>query len=264
MTDSFAPPLRRLALPMMMAATIGLSACDTNETADAEVTPPATAVAAAPAGAVGLTNCPTPAEGKVHFKVADATLAIPGGLVQDAIPAGMKPPVTKEKVVAEVTSRTAQGQGCPGTPLPTGLLILKDAPANPLLDGSIGLLALPPGGITRQFASETTRLRDKPTKACQPIAETDLLGCAGTERRGGTTTEVLYVISTDRKQVMASGGPLAARCIREGETIVGCNLVDEMDGGIAIDAGLKSGRYTSATLRQALDAAKARVNALRI
>ena len=270
MTERFVSKLHGLAVKSASAAAlIGLAACADmglggDKTAEAGNGAAVATTRDDAGGGLGLANCSTPSEGRIHFKVADTVLAVPGNIVTDAIPAGMQPPLTKEKVVAEVKTLVEQGVGCPGTPMDAGLLLIKDTPPHPLLEGNMGLLALPPGGITARFAAETKKLQDNPPKGCQPIPESDLIACAGKEKRGDTEIEVLYVITTDKTETMVSGGPLAARCTRKGEAIEGCNLVDQLPGGLAVDASLKSGRYTTKGLREALDAAIGQVNAMRV
>ncbi len=269
MTESFSLRVRQIATRTgALAAVLVLAACASgadDTPADAPKSADTAAAATTPTtgASAGLANCSTPSAGKVHFTVAKAGLAVPGAIVLDAIPAGMQPPITKERVVAQLKAQTSQGQGCPGTPLAAGLILLKDDLKHPLLDGNMGLLALPPGGITERFAAETRRLQKDPPKTCSPVG-VDLIGCVGVEKRGGTETNVLYVITTDPNQNMASGGPLAARCVLKGEQVEGCNLVDQLAGGVAIDASLKSGTYSTAGLRGALDAAVARVDAMRL
>ena len=112
MTESFTRTLtRHSARAGALGLILALAACaDKGAKEETAKTPPADPPAAAAtdgtATAVGLANCPTPSEGRVHFKVNEAVLAIPGGIVLDAIPAGMTPPITKEGVMAEVSSRT--------------------------------------------------------------------------------------------------------------------------------------------------------------
>ena len=263
MTESFPRRSRLAARFGVLCAVLALAACGGDSTPDAPSTNAATPSTDGTAP-TGLANCASPSDGKIHFKVANAVLAVPGGIVLDAIPAGMQPPITKERVVAEVKARTDAGQGCPGSPMDTGLLLTREQPAHPLLDGNAALLALPPGGITERFAAETKRLQANPPETCSPIGK-DLIGCQGVEKRGETSTNVLYVITTDRAQTMSSGGPLAARCVLNAEKKVeGCNLVDQLAGGVAIDASLKSGTYTTSGLRAALDAATSRVDAMRV
>lgn len=269
MTEQLVRTIRRLAvLAVGATALIGVAACEGDglgggDTA-ADETPPVPTTPDTAGLGLGLANCSTPSEGGIHFKLNEAVLAVPGNIVTDAIPASMKPPLTKEKVVAEVKSQFDSGVGCPGKPMETGLLLIKDTPQHPLLEGNMGLLALPPGGITARFAAETKKLQESPPKGCQPIPESDLIACAGKEKRGETEIEVLYVITTNKAEKMASGGPLAARCTRNGQTIEGCNMVDQLQGGLAVDVSLKSGRYTTEGLRGALDAAIARINGLRV
>jgi len=259
---SFSPSLVRAAALAALVAVAGCSA-DKPEAAAPAGEKPEAAAAAAEANAIGLRACPDASDGRIHFKVADVVLAVPSPIISDAVPAGLTPPITREQVAAALTARVGNGEGCPGKPLAVGLLLLKGKIKDPLLDGSIGLLALPPGGITKRFASETQRLQAKPGPNCQKLSD-DLIGCIGTERRGDTTTEVMYVITTDRTQKMASGGPLAARCVLRDRAIAGCNMVDDLPGGMAIDASLKSGTYTTASLRAALDAAIAAVSSMRL
>ena len=267
MTESFTRCVRNAARAGALSAIVALAACATDEASEKTASAPETPAAAAPVtdgtAPRGLTNCSTPTEGKVHFKVANAVLAPPANIVLDAIPAGMQPPITKERVIAEVKALTDAGKGCPGNPLDSGLLLIKDNLNHPLLDGNMGLLALPPGGITERFANETKRLQADPPATCSPIGA-DLIGCAGVEKRGDTSTNVLYVITTVKGETMSSGGPLAARCVLKGDKVEGCNLVDQLAGGVAMDASLTSGTYSTAGLRGALDAATSRVNAMRV
>ena len=265
MTERFAQRARRLAAQAGAAAVlVALAACsggpDTPETPDPATTASTEGAAATTdksGTGAGLPNCATPSEGRIFFKVADLALAVPGNVVQDVIPANIKPPVTKEKVVAEVKTQTEQGVGCPEKPMDAGLLLVKGDPGHPLLDGSMGMLALPPGGITAGFVAETKRLQDKPTKACQQMSGSDLLACRGREKQGERVTEVLYLITMDKKQNMATGGQLAARCTFKGEAIAGCNLVEKVTGNVVVDVSLKSGLYTTESLRGALDKAMA-------
>ena len=253
-----------------IAALVALGACAEGDKPETAETPPATTPPAAAETAestgemIGLANCPTPSQGKVHFKVADATLAVPGTIVLDAIPAGMQPPITKDRVIAELKAQTAQGKGCPGTPLDAGLLMVQDDLGNPLLDGNVGLLAPPPGGIIERFAAVTRRLQqERPASSCSPIGE-DLISCIGTEKQGDLSTSVMYVITTDKNQNMATGGPLAARCTLDGDKVAGCSLIDSIGGGVVMDASLRSGTYSTEVLRGALDAATARITAMRL
>jgi len=272
MTLRFAPSILRAGT---LAALFAVAACASDKPEPAAATPApaaapaqaATDPAATPvANAIGLKACPKASDGRIHFKIADATLAVPSPIISDAVPAGLKPPITEEQVAAELTAQTGKGYGCPGKPLDTGFLFLKGKLDHPLLDGSIRLLSLPPGGITTRFATLTRRLQENPGKNCQPLEGVDdLIGCRGTERRGGgQDTQVLYVITTNKAEKMASGGPLAARCVLGDKAIKGCNLVDLLPGGMVIDVGLNSGQYTTAGLRAALNAATAAVDSMRL
>ena len=269
MTERFAQKARRLATRTgAVAAMVALAACSDGPEAPDPAKTASTEGAAATTdktgGGAGLPNCSTPSEGRIFFKVADLGLAVAGNVVQDVIPANIKPPVTKEKVVAEVKTQTEQGIGCPEKPMDAGLLLVKDDLGHPLLDGSMGLLALPPGGITAGFVAETKRLQGAPTKACQQMSGSDLLACRGREKQGERVTEVLYLITMDTKQNMATGGPLAARCTFKGEAIAGCNLVETITDGVVVDVSLKSGLYTTESLRGALDKATAWITSKRV
>lgn len=270
MTERFAQRARRLATQTgAVAALLALAACaGSSEAPDPAAADGSTEGAAATtdktgAGA-GLPNCATPSEGRIFLTVADLTLAVPGNVVQDVIPNNIEPPVTKEKVVAEVKSQTEQGIGCPEKPMNAGLLLVKDELGHPLLDGRMGMLALPPGGITAGFVAETKRLQDKPTKACQQMSGSDLLACRGREKQGERVTEVLYLITMDKTQNMATGGPLAARCTFKDEAIAGCNLVETITNNVVVDISLKSGLYTTESLRGALDKTNAWITSKRV
>lgn len=265
MTDLTRHTVRAASLTLIAA----LAACGggdgESESASSEAsTPQQQTAAAAPSsdGRVNLSQCDQDTKGRVFFQVGSTTMSVPGGAVRDAIPANLNPPLDKDAVKRELQSQAAAGGGCPGKPIAASLLILQDDLGHPLLDGRIGLLGTPPQGLTAQFAEVTANLQQKPTKNCRQMGA-DLLGCLGTETRGNVQTQVMYVITTDRSARMASGGPLAARCVLQENQVQGCNLVDQLPGNVAYDATLKAGNYTTAGLSAARDAAAAKVNGYR-
>ncbi|MEM9140024.1 MAG: hypothetical protein AAGB15_09345, partial [Pseudomonadota bacterium] len=194
---------------------------------------------------ISVAQCAQPSNGTVFFKVGDAVFGMPGQSVRDAIPASLQPPIRKEDVKNELQRQAAAGGGCPEKPIDARLLMVQTNLDHPLLDGTVGLLATPPEGLTAAFSRVTRQLQQNPTENCQPLG-TDLIRCVGAERRGTVETPVMYVISTDTSQRMASGGPLAARCVLEDDAIRGCNMVDQLPGNVAFDVTLKSGNYTVA------------------
>ncbi|MEM7058686.1 MAG: hypothetical protein AAF557_13935 [Pseudomonadota bacterium] len=211
---------------------------------------------------VNLAQCTQDTNGRVFFQVGATTMSIPAPSVRDAIPSSLNPPINKEAVRKELQSQAAAGGGCPGKPIAASLLILQDDLGHPLLDGRIGLLGTPPEGVTAQFSQVTRNLQQNPTENCRDLGG-DLLGCVGTETRGNAQTQVMYVIARDPGQRMASGGPLAARCVLKESKVQGCNLVDQLPGNVAFDATLKAGTYTTDGLRAAREAAAAKVNSYR-
>ncbi|MEM7189623.1 MAG: hypothetical protein AAF439_08425 [Pseudomonadota bacterium] len=252
-----------LGAGLLLAGCGGSSEEPTAETQPTPAPAQQTQTAQAASNQVQVLNCTGPTNGSVHFRVGRADLAIPGNLVLDAVPAGMQPPITRESVQAELQARAAQGAGCPGKPIDAGLVLIRDQPQHPLLDGQIGLLRMPPEGITARFAEVTRNLQTSPTRNCQTMGA-DLIGCVGKENRGGEETDVMYVITTDPSEKMRSGGPLSARCVLKDKAVERCNLIDQLSGNLAIDANLKAGSYSTAGLRAALDIATAKVNGLRL
>lgn len=266
MTDLTRHTVRAASLTLIAA----LAACADGGKKDEASSPEATntqqqTVAAATPGSedrVNLSQCADGTNGRVFFQIGATTLSVPGPTVRDAIPASLSPPLNKEAVKQELQSQAAAGGGCPGKPISANLLVLQDDLDHPLLDGRIGLLSTPPQGVTGQFAEVTGNLQKKPTQNCRQMGA-DLLGCLGRETRGNVQTQVMYVITTDQSARMASGGPLAARCVLKENQVQGCNLVDQLPGNIAFDATLKAGTYTTAGLRAARNAAVAKVNSYR-
>ena len=257
---------RRLSIATAMLA--GLAACQTN-TGDAPTaasTPSATAQGSAPAQSgenrVNLAQCSTPSDGNVFFKVGQAVVSVPANIVGDVIPSTMKPPLQREVVKAELQKQAAAGGGCPGKPIDASLLLMRDNLGHPLLEGTIGLVRTPPKAAAQRFAQLTAQLQAKPNRNCKTIGG-ELLACVGTETRGQQETPVMYVITTDKRHKMQSGGPLAVRCRLDGQKIAGCNIVDHLAGGVTFDATLNAGDYSTAGLLGARDAAARRVEQLR-
>ena len=251
-------------------ATIALAACEPtpgDAPAADTATPAETATAtAAPAGSgqdrISMAECATPAEGRVHFRIGEAVLAVPAPDVREVIPAGMQAPLQQDAVTAELRARAAEGAGCPEKPMDAALLLLGGEAGDPLLEGTIGVLRSPPGRITTQFAELTRDLQRNPTQNCRQLSG-QLIACVGTETVGQRETSVMYVITTDPNRNLNTGGPLAARCVLNGESIRGCNIVDQLPGSLTIDAALNAGTYSTASLAGAHQAALARVQSLR-
>ena len=274
MTDLTRPALRALSVgvvALLAACADGPSEGESSPTAAAPSQPSASTPAQPSTNAnpaqpnqdrINLAKCSQPADGKVFFQVGQSVLGVPAQAIRDAIPSNLKPPISKEAVKQELQNQAATGGGCPEKPIDARLLMVQAAPTHPLLDGNIGLLGNPPADLTDQFAQLTRNLQNNPTENCRDIGD-QLLGCIGTENRGNAQTQVMYVVTTNRQEKLASGGPLAARCVLNDGKVRSCNLVDKVPGNIAFDATLKAGSYTLAGLRSARDTAAAQVNGLR-
>ncbi len=263
------PPLRRGALAAFIL--LALAACESTPDdaapgAAAATTAAQTGAAAAPAGAgqerISMAECSTPAEGQVHFRVGGSVLAVPAQDVREVIPVGVAAPLQQEAVTAELRSLAAEGAGCPEKPMDAVLLLVGGETGDPLLEGTIGVLRSPPGTITAQFAELTRGLQRNPTQNCRSL-NGGLLTCVGTETVGQRETPVMYVITTDPNRNLNTGGPLAARCVLEGEAIRGCNIVDQLPGDLTVDAALNAGTYSTENLASAHGAALARIQSLR-
>lgn len=260
-------------LPILTSATLSLTllaACAPEATKSTDQpTQPAQPQTGATPGAqaaqgdrINLSNCATPTDGRVYFKVGQNVLAVPANAVRDVIPASLKPPVRKEDVKSALQAEAARGGGCQGRPLDASLLLVQSDLGHPLLQGSLGLLATPPQGISGPFAKVTRTLQQKPTENCKAIGG-GLIGCVGSETRGEARTPVMYVIATDPNQNLAGGGPLAARCVLQGEKVAGCSMVDQLSGQLAFDATLAPGTYSADGLRDARQRVETVINGLR-
>lgn len=271
-------PLGRAALAAL--ALGALAACETSpdEEASAEAAP-AAGTPAAPGGAtaaeqrISTAECATSPEGRVFFKVGESVLAVPANDVREVYPTGLQPPLSQEAVTSEIRARAAEGAGCPERPMEAVLVAVGGGTADPLLQGTIGILRSAPGAITDQFARITRDLQRNPTENCRKV-NGELLTCVGTETAGQRQTAVMYVITTNPNQNLNTGGPLAARCVLQGNVqpqpgqaqaaIRSCNIVDEVPGNLIIDATLNAGTYSTEGLAQAHRAALARVQSLRL
>ncbi len=265
-TQAFRPSVRRCALAALAATA--LSACQPSpeDAPEAAATPTTGQAGAAAAGAgqdrISMAECATPAQGRVHIEIGDAVLAVPAQDVREVIPAGMQAPLQQEAVTARLRELAAQGAGCPEQPMDAVLLLIAGETGNPLLEGTIGVLRSPPGTITAQFAELTRNLQRNPTQNCRQL-NGQLIACVGTETVGQRETPVMYVISTVPTETLNTGGPLAARCVIQGESVRGCNIVDQLPGNLTVDAALNPGTYSSESLAAAHEAALARVQSLR-
>jgi hypothetical protein len=269
----------RSALGRAALAVLALGALAACETAPAEspaATEPAAAqgaAAGAPEQRISMADCASPPEGRVYFSLGESVLAVPADDVREVYPTGLQAPVSEEAVTAAIRSRAADGAGCPEKPMEAVLVAVGGGTTDPLLEGTIGILRAPPEAITDQFAKITRDLQRNPTQNCRPV-NGGLLTCVGTETAGQRETPVMYVITTDTSRNLNTGGPLAARCVLAGAQqpapgqpaagIRNCNIVDEVPGGLIVDATLKAGTFSTETLAQAHRAALARVQSLRL
>ena len=263
---------RRAALAAL--AAVALAACEPSpdDAPEAAAGAPAAGQAGAAAGTaagpatgqdrISMAECSTPAEGRVHFTIGESVLAVPAQNVREVIPVGMQAPLQQQAVTTRLRELAAEGAGCPEKPMDAVLLLLGGDPGHPLLEGTIGILRSPPGTITAQFAKLTRDLQQNPTQNCREL-NGELIACVGTETIGQRETPVMYVITTDPGQTLNTGGPLAARCVLEGEAIRGCNIVDQLPGNLTVDAALNAGTYSTESLASARQAALGRVQSLR-
>jgi hypothetical protein len=263
-----APRLSVRGCAFAAVAAVALSACEpgAEDAPEAAATPAAGQAGAAGTGTaqdrISMAECSTPSQGRVHFDIGDAVLAVPAQEVREVIPAGMQAPLQQEAVTTRLRELAAEGAGCPEEPMGAVLLLLGGDAGNPLLEGTIGVLRSPPGTITAQFAKLTRDLQRNPTQNCRQLSG-QLIACVGTETIGQRETPVMYVITTDQNRTLNTGGPLAARCVLEGEAIRGCNIVDQLPGNLTVDAALNAGTYSTESLASAHQAALARVQSLR-
>lgn len=264
----FRPTLAAGALLALALSACGSDPAEPPAAAASQGTQGATqpATQAAPAGTVeermSTANCQNPPDGRVYFTVGSTVFAVPGPQVRTVLPPDVTPQTTPEQIVQNLRTQTAQGAGCPEKPLAARVLGIGGEFGNPLLTGEIGILAAAPGSISGGFSRVTRGIQQNPDPKCQKM-DGGLLACTGTDNLGGVQSNVLYVVTTDPKQNLLSGGPLAARCILADGGVRGCSILDELPGGVAINVPLSAGPDSTQKLAAAHAAAVGAVNAVR-
>src|SRR5690606_1041041 len=103
-----------------------------------------------------------PSQDRVHFRVGNAVFAVPGDDVRTVLPTDVTPETPAEEVVARLRAQTAEGAGCPETPLEAGLLAVAGPAGDPLVADTImlfrsGGIAQPYGELTRQMLANPER-----------------------------------------------------------------------------------------------------------
>ncbi|MEM7685467.1 MAG: hypothetical protein AAF293_11625 [Pseudomonadota bacterium] len=224
-----------------------------------QATSPAAAQQSQSIGRISLENCQTPDNGKVLFRVSRTTLSIPSTEIQETVPRGLSNTFTAEQAMAELQRQASTGAGCPGKPLDLLALGIQVPDQNTLLRGTIGLIATNSAAQAAEYAKFTTRLQTQTPKTCSQV-DGGLLLCPATQKIGNRDVEIAYVVSTDRTKKMRSGGPLAAQCGRQGQSIGNCKLIDLDSQGTAFEASLKNAQFTTASLDQAWRAAQAAID----
>lgn len=204
-------------------------------------------------------DCEKPGNGRVHFRVAGAVFAVPGGDVRTVIPSGVTPGTPAKQVVEKLRTETEAGAGCPETPLDAALLAVAGPTSDPLVGDE--LLLFRSSGIAGPYGDLTRKMLANPDK-CQEAGD-ELLACQVVSRDGDSQQRLLYLVSTDKDQKLAFGGPLAARCIVVGEKL-GCEILDELPGGVGLRAPLKGVPENSTALAGAHERALAVVRPLRL
>lgn len=269
MTSEIPQPLARggkggWAALLAGALLVGLAACESTSTSEAEA-PADTAeqTASVQDGVVQerltTADCQQPSEDKVFFQVGGSVFAVPGGEVDTVVPPGVTPETPAEEVIGRLRTATAEGAGCPEKPLELALLAVSGPQSDALLAETILLfrsdgIAGPYGDLTRQMLASPER--------CQS-SEGGLIACHAVEQDGAEEMHSLYLVSTDRNQKLAFGGPLAARCMLAEDRIMGCEILDELEGRIGMRAPLRALPESSAALAAAHRTALERVRPLR-
>ena len=211
-----------------------------------------------------MSGCRQQPGNNVHFQVGSAKLAVPQSAIRNISPVDAKPNASAEQITAQIVDKLAKGSGCPENPMAANIVVVQSTVTNPLLAGRIAILRRPSAKAIEGFAKLTRQLQDKrPENNCRP-ASADLIACFGAEQARNGTTQVMYLVTTDRNQNLSTGGPLAARCVLQDRKVVRCGVLDVLNGGIAIDATLKGGKYSTASLRGARDAAIQQVSKLQL
>ncbi|MEL6997877.1 MAG: hypothetical protein AAFP68_06405 [Pseudomonadota bacterium] len=229
------------------------------QAASGQAASPAAAQQSQSIGRISLENCQTPDNGNVLFRVSRTTLSIPSTEIQETVPRGLSNTFTAEQAMAELQRQASAGAGCPGKPLDLLALGIQVPDQNTLLRGTIGLIATNSAAQAAEYAKFTTRLQTQTPKTCSEV-DGGLLLCPATQKIGNRDVEIAYVVSTDRTKKMRSGGPLAAQCGRQGQSIGNCKLIDLDSQGTAFEASLKNAQFTTASLDQAWRTAQAAID----
>lgn len=263
---------RRAARPLLAAAVLlALSACGSEPAAPTTTqTAQAQTAQAQPGAAPGqvaeermaTTNCRTPADGRVHFSLGQAVFAVPGDDVRTVLPPGVTPATPADQVIERLRQLTTQGGGCPESPLDAALLGVAGPANDPLLADAIALFRSGPGGISTPYGNLTRDMLANSGR-CQP-AEAGLIACQATEQDGDQQVQSLYLVATEPGRRLSFGGPLAARCIVVEDRVRGCEIVDELPGGVGVRAPLRALPQSADALAAAHGAAMARVQPLRL
>ena len=263
------PHLLPLLAGALLLAVAGCGSEPAEPAATAEPAPAAPAAqgaAATPGPAVeerlSTVNCQTPAQNRVFFSVGSTVFAVPGDAVRTVLPPGTTPTTPADQVLANLRAQTAEGAGCPERPLRAALLGVAGPAGDPLLGDAIGLFSSQPGAIAGPYGNLTREMLANSAK-CQ-AGEGGLIACPAIEQEGTGQTQSLYLVSTDRNRTLGFGGPLAARCIVVEERIRGCEIVDELPGGVGLRAPLRTLPQSSEGLAAAHRAAVAQVTSLRL
>jgi hypothetical protein len=207
-------------------------------------------------------DCATPAQGRVHFNINDVVFAVPGNDVRTVVPPDVTPSTPADQVVAMLREQTAEGAGCPEKPLEAGLLGVAGPAGDPLVADTIALFRSPAGAIATPFGTLTREMLANSDR-CQ-TGQGGLIACQALQQNGAQQMQSLYLLSTERNRTLAFGGPLAARCVVANGQVRGCEIVDELPGGIGLRAPLKALPQSSAALAAAHQAALAKVRSLRL
>ena len=268
MTAGLKSPISWAATGLVLAALAGCAeGTATPEATTTEATPqtatqPAAQNAGNSAGRVSLSNCATPDNGKVFFKVSDTVVSLAPSEIQETIPRGLQRPFTAETVKAALEQQTSQGGGCPEKPIELLILSMSVPAGDTKLSGQIGLIAGDTRSFSQDYGTFLTQLQRNPPKSCQ-ATEGNLLICPANQKIGNRDVEIAYIVSTDPSKKLRSGAPLAARCDRQADKIGSCRLLDLDSKGVTFEAALKSGPYSSASLADAWQLAQRSIDVRR-
>lgn len=245
---AFQNSANRGLIALALGLTLALAGCESGGEKTAVKDPPETN-AANTKGPIDLSGCGEPAGGALHLQIGQSDLKIPLAVLADVTPAKVRRPETEAETKLPPIALAEPGAGCPEKPLDAVFAVIRDDLGDPMLEGALGLRASPKDALAA-LSQVTSGLQADPPATCNQASQ-DLMACVGTETRGDRTTEVLYLITTDRSENLNSGGPLSARCVREGEKVIGCGMADTVQGDVAFDATLNPGTFTTAALRAA-------------